>query len=74
MKDEPTSTPYLLYVGNAHLPGVPARNLSREEVAELPVNEEALLASGLYVLAKPKGKPGPSENKIPPGPAESKGA
>lgn len=72
-EDPKPPTPHLLYVGNAHLRGVPARDLSREELADLPVSEQTLLDSGLYVRAVPKGKPGPSENKIQRGPAESKG-
>lgn len=41
----------LKYVGGGFLPGVPARDLSAEEV-ELHGGAKALIASGLYVEEK----------------------
>lgn len=42
--------PYLKYIGKAWLPGVPSRDLSKEEAVEH--GEEYLINSGLYELVK----------------------
>lgn len=44
----------LLYIGNGFLHGVPARDLSEEEVKTHDV--EKLIASGLYVQEQPMSK------------------
>lgn len=46
----------LIYIGNgAFVPGVPAKDLSAEQVKKLSVSEKDLLDSGLYKKAsKPK--------------------
>ena len=46
----------LKYVGNGFLPGVPAKDLTPEQV-ELYGGEKALLASGLYERIKDEKKP-----------------
>jgi hypothetical protein len=43
---------YLIYLGGGWLPGVPSRNLTKDE-AEL-YGVQVLLDSGLYKLATPK--------------------
>jgi hypothetical protein len=61
----------LEYTGNgAYIVGVPARDLSAEEV-EIYGGEKQLLQSGLY--QKQSEKPKPSQNKMGPGPSENKG-
>ena len=57
----------LIYTGGGFIQGVPARDLSEEEVEAY--GRAILLASGLY---KEPGKPKPAENKIEPGPKENK--
>lgn len=42
----------LQYIGGGHLPGVPSRNLTAEEVKKY--GEKTLLASGLYHPYKAK--------------------
>lgn len=63
---------YLTYVGNASLPGVPARDLTEDEAKEHGV--ETLLATGLYVRAKSTSKPKAAQNKAASGGEENKGA
>lgn len=58
---------YLKHTGTGSLPGVPARDLTREE-AEQYGGEELLLKSGCYVKAKPH----PSENKLEDGAHDNK--
>lgn len=52
--------------GMAGLPGVPGRDLSEEEIGELPVgwDRQALLDSGLYVERKPKKKAEKPEKEV----------
>jgi len=38
----------LRYIGNGYIPGIPARDLSEEEIKRLPLNRAALVESGLY--------------------------
>jgi hypothetical protein len=45
----------LIYIGIDFLPGVPARDLSDEEVKQF--GKVALLASGLYIEDKPIKRP-----------------
>ncbi len=45
----------LKYIGNEFLPGVPARDLTEDEVEECG-GEQVLLASGLYAEDKPATK------------------
>jgi len=53
---------YLKYVGGAFLPGVPARDLTREEADSHGV--AWLLTSGLYVrVSQPVEKPKPASDK-----------
>jgi len=40
--------------GGGYLPGIPARDLSAEEVARLPMTEQELVASGLYEKVEDK--------------------
>lgn len=62
----------LKYVGGGFYAGVPARDLSDEEVEALGKNKrDALLLSGLYI--EEKTKPSPAENKMGAGPVENKG-
>lgn len=62
----------LKYQGGGFFHGVPARDLSDEEVEALGGDvKAALLRSGLYV--EDKGKPQPAENKQGAGPSENKG-
>lgn len=52
----------LRYVGNgAFLDGVPARDLTADEARAL--DEERLIASGLYVRVQSKRLAGPTDNK-----------
>lgn len=47
----------LKYIGNgSYLPNVPARDLTAEEIKQLPTTRETLLASGLYTEEKPAKK------------------
>lgn len=57
----------LKYVGGGFIAGVPARNLSEEEVRRY--GRDKLLASGLYVES---GKPSSSEDKSRRTPRENK--
>lgn len=57
----------LNYVGGGFLPGVPARDLTDEEVEEHG-GERALLKSGLY--EKESKKPGPKADKAERSPAK----
>jgi hypothetical protein len=57
----------LIYAGGGVLVGVPARNLTDEEVKEY--GRERLIESGLY---KEPEKPKPAENKMAAGPQENK--
>lgn len=41
----------LRYVGNAFLPGVPARDLTEADIAAYGLSSEALISSGLYEAA-----------------------
>lgn len=60
---------YLKYVGGgSFLPGVPARDLSKDEAEEYGVSR--LLRSGLY--DKVRQKPIPSTNKLSFGSSENK--
>lgn len=43
----------LKYTGGGHIPDVPAKDLSDDEVKALPVTKTQLLKSGLYVEEKP---------------------
>lgn len=52
----------LKYVGDGFLPGVPARDLSAEEVEEFG-GVKALLASGLYVEHEEKPAAGKKAEK-----------
>lgn len=53
----------LKYIGTAAIPGVPARDLTDEEVMEHG-GAKALIASGLYVEEKPAaGKKADTEGK-----------
>lgn len=56
----------LKYTGGGFLPGVPARDLSEDEVKEHG-GERALLKSGLY--EKESKKPGPKADKADRSPA-----
>lgn len=62
----------LIYIGRgAFLPGIPARDLSADEV-ELH-GEDALLATGLYAEPRPtKAQLQRYENKAARGPSETK--
>lgn len=60
----------LKYTGGGILVGVPARDLSDEEVRRH--GRARLIATGFYVEPE-KGKPRPAENKQAAGPQESKG-
>lgn len=60
---------YLKYIGQAWIPDIPARDLTREEV-EMFGGEEFLLETGLYVKASEK--PAPSSNKLASGGKENK--
>jgi len=62
---------YLRYVGSSFLPGVPARDLSREEADRHGVTW--LLKSGLYARVKSPEKPKASEDKSRRGGYENKG-
>jgi hypothetical protein len=58
---------YLKYIGQgASLPGVPARNLTRDEVDQL--DENKLIQSGLYVKVAIAG----GSNKMSAGPKSNK--
>lgn len=48
-----TSEPQpVIYIGNGgFLPGIPARDLTAEDVATLGSSTDTLIASGLYALA-----------------------
>lgn len=67
---------YLIYIGQASLPGVPARNLTRAEAEQH--GEQRLLDSGLYRKAEPayrssyKQSRGGSQNKSSSGGSENK--
>lgn len=52
----------LKYIGGGFLPGVPARNLTREEALQYG-GVSRLVASGLYRLER-SSKPKPEENKL----------
>jgi len=53
----------LIYTGGGSLPGIPARDLTREEVAQF--GRERLLATGLYTEAVSNKKlSGGKENKL----------
>lgn len=58
----------LIYTGGGFIQGVPARDLSDEEVKQH--GRARLLASGLY---KEPAKPKAAENKAASGPQENKG-
>ena len=58
----------LIYIGGGFIHGVPARNLSDEEVKQH--GKARLLASGLY---KEPAKPKAAENKADQGAQENKG-
>lgn len=60
----------LKYIGGGFIPGVPARDLTADEVAQHG-GEEQLIRSQLYV--KHTKKPGPSQTKQSAGPSMSKG-
>ena len=52
----------LIYTGKgAHLVGVPARDLTDEDVKELSLNEAELIKSGIY--EKPKAPPKTKEGE-----------
>lgn len=38
----------LIYIGTSWLPGIPARDLTAEELKDLPMSREELIKSGLY--------------------------
>lgn len=38
----------LIYIGTSWLPGVPARDLTAEDLKDLPISREELIKSGLY--------------------------
>ena len=47
------ATAKLKYLGGGFLPGVPARDLTRDEAVELGLDISMLLGSGLYELEEP---------------------
>ena len=53
--------PYLVYLGGGFFPGVPARNLTKEEAVKY--GERRLIESGLYMKPSKKIALGGSENK-----------
>lgn len=38
----------LIYIGTSWLPGIPARDLTAEDLKDLPMSREELIKSGLY--------------------------
>lgn len=56
---EPTDLTYI--GGDQHLIGVPARDLTADEIEAAGWKPKDLLASGLYVEAKPKKETKPSK-------------
>ena len=38
----------LIYIGTSWLPGIPARDLTAEDLKYLPMSREELIKSGLY--------------------------
>lgn len=44
----------LSYVGDGYLNGVPARDLTADEIEERGLKPADLIKSGLYVVAEPK--------------------
>ena len=38
----------LIYIGTSWLPGIPARDLTAEDLKDLPMSREELINSGLY--------------------------
>ena len=53
----------LKYTGGGFFAGVPARDLTDDEIKKLPISKQDLLKSGLYVEIKPKTKPAKKAGK-----------
>lgn len=55
----------LRYVGDgAALPGVPARDLTDDDLAAFALDADALVKTGLYTQSGAKKAAGPAQNKM----------
>ena len=63
----------LRYIGQASLPGIPARDLTQADIAEIGSTIQQLVKSGLYERVQVE-KPRPTNNKLAQGGEENKGA
>lgn len=61
----------LKYIGNGSLAGIPARDLTDDEVEQF--GEEFLLSTGLYVKVEAKQSKASHENKLLQPESENKG-
>lgn len=53
----------LKYIGDGHLPDVPSRNLTKEEIIDNEYDYDGLVDSGLYIPPTRQSKQLKSKNK-----------